>query len=139
MVGTYQDEEETLARIARAETLIALDGDQIVGTVSLYQPRPDNLLALGREKDVRWVGQFGVAPEWRGHGLGRRMHDQIEAIAREQGARRLALDTPQPAAGLISMYQNWGYRLAGECDWRPKTNFTSFVMVKAVGDERESS
>ena len=42
----------------------------------------------------------------------------------------MALDTAQPATALIAMYESWGYRVVGECDWRPVTNYTSVLMAR---------
>ena len=48
------------------------------------------------------------------------------------GATTLALDTAQPATALIAMYVSWGYRVVGECDWRPFTNYPSVVMAQPL-------
>lgn len=44
----------------------------------------------------------------------------------------MGLDTAQPASTLIAMYESWGYRVVGECDWRPLTNYTSVVMSRQL-------
>jgi hypothetical protein len=42
----------------------------------------------------------------------------------------MALDTSLPAHALIGLYERWGYRVVGRCDWRPDTNYESVVMAK---------
>jgi hypothetical protein len=54
------------------------------------------------------------------------------SIARERGASHMALDTAAPAAGLIAMYERWGYGVVGRHDWRPVTNYLSVVMNRAI-------
>jgi hypothetical protein len=44
----------------------------------------------------------------------------------------MALDTAEPAAGLIELYRHWGYEVVGTHDWRPHTNYVSVVMKRAI-------
>jgi hypothetical protein len=48
------------------------------------------------------------------------------------GGKTMALDTAAPARALIAMYEAWGYKVVGACDWRPDTNYTSVVMSLAL-------
>lgn len=47
----------------------------------------------------------------------------------------MALDTAQPATALIAMYESWSYRVVGECDWRPLTNYTSVLMERDLEEK----
>ena len=60
------------------------------------------------------------------------LHTHLLNVARQAGATTLALDTAQPATALIAMYESWGYRMVGECDWRPFTNYPSVVMAQPL-------
>ena len=53
-------------------------------------------------------------------------------VARRSGAAVMALDTAKPATGLIRLYEAWGYKVVGECDWRPDTNYESVVMARSL-------
>src|SRR5690242_13654265 len=47
------------------------------------------LVALRGERS--WIGGFGVSPELRGQGFGRKLISAAEAAARERGATRMQL------------------------------------------------
>jgi GNAT superfamily N-acetyltransferase len=85
-----------------------------------------------REPHTWSFGQFAVAPEHKGKGFGKQIHDFALGYAAAHGCTKMALHTAQPAAALIAMYQSWGYALVGTCDWRPHTNFLSVLMSKPL-------
>ena len=105
---------------------------QYVGTLTLRPPQPGSKVPLYREPSVYSLSQFCIAPEYKGHGLGRRLHDYTLDIALKLGANTVALDTAKPATSLIHLYEAWGYAVVGECDWRPHTNYVSVVMARAL-------
>lgn len=134
--GTHQTVEDTAKRFASGTGFVMLDGNRYVGTITLRPPQPESAVALYRDPSVWTLSQFCIAPAAKGLGYGRRLHDHATGVARHRGAATIALDTAQPAATLIAMYESWGYRIVGECDWRPLTNYTSVVMARPLtGDE----
>jgi len=130
--GTHQSVQDTAKRFASGTGLVMLEGDDYVGTITLRPPQPESAVALYRDPGVWTLSQFCIAPAAKGLGYGRRLHDHATAEARRAGATTIALDTAQPATALIAMYEAWGYRLVGECDWRPLTNYTSVVMSRPL-------
>lgn len=130
--GTHQTVEDTAQRLAAGTGLLMLQGDEYVATLTLRPPQPNSPVALYREPDVWTFGQFCVAPAAKGRGWGRQLHDHATELACQAGAKAMALDTAEPAAALIAMYQLWGYRVVGKCDWRPLTNYTSVVMSRSL-------
>lgn len=131
--GTHQTVEDTAKRLAAGTGLLMLQGEEYVATLTLRPPQPASPVALYREPEVWTFGQFCVAPAAKGRGCGRQLHDHATELARQAGAKFMALDTAQPASALIAMYESWGYRVVGECDWRPLTNYTSVVMSRPLG------
>jgi GNAT superfamily N-acetyltransferase len=131
--ATYQSEADTAERFASGSGLVAVDGEDYIGTITVRPPRAESPVVLYRQPTVWTVEQFCVAPAWQGTGLGRALHDEAVAIARRAGASALALDTAAAAHALIAMYERWGYRVVGECDWRPQTNYVSVVMSRDLG------
>lgn len=130
--ATYQTKEETTARIAGGECLVAsLDG-RIVGTVLFQDPARTGGHEWYDRAEVASFSQFAVEPALQGTGIGRALLDAVERRARASGARELALDTAKPATHLIEMYQHLGYRIVGEVDWRPATNYLSVTLSKAL-------
>lgn len=131
--GTHQTVEDTAKRLAMGWGLIMLDvREQYVATCTVRRHQPESPVPLYRDPGVVSLSQFCVAPECKGLGLGRLLHDHALSLAKRVGAHTLALDTAAPAKALIAMYEGWGYQLAGECDWRPHTNYPSVLMVHAL-------
>ena len=131
--ATHQSPEDTAKRLASGYGFVGeLDGN-VVATVALRRPEPESKVELLREASTWTFGQFAVAPEYKGQGLGKQIHDFALAYAAERGCTRMALHTAQPATALIAMYRSWGYELAGTCDWRPHTNYLSVLMCKKIG------
>lgn len=131
--ATHQTVDDTRQRFAQGVGFVALRADIYVGTVTLREPHRESPVPLYREPDV-WSGcQFAVEPDLRGLGIGRKLHDTAVAYARDHGARRIAFDTAKPAEALIRMYEGWGYRIVGEWDWQPFTNYESVVLAMDLG------
>lgn len=130
-VATYQDEAVTKRRLDRGFPIVMELAGRLIGTVTLYPPRPDALPAWYRRPDVYYFGQFGVLPEFKGKGLGRRLMQEVERRARARGAGHLALDTAEGAAHLIAWYERCGFRFVEHVQW-PVTNYRSVVMSKGL-------
>jgi predicted GNAT family N-acyltransferase len=80
--------------------LVAVADGRVVGTL--------RLLAAG---DVSRLGRMVVSPGLRGSGIGGRLLDLADEVAREMGHRRIALHAQVPALGV---YERAGYRRQGE-------------------------
>ncbi len=128
-VATWQDEEITRRRVGRGECLVAEVDGRIVGTLLLEYPARG--APYYESEGVAKFQQFGLEPGWQGRGIGRGLLERAEILARERGARELALDTAEGATHLIEMYERWGYRLVGEADWEV-TNYRSVIMSKEL-------
>lgn len=83
--------------------------DVICGSVQLVRP--------GRNAEatafVAQVTTFFLAPWARGHGLGRRMLEALEALASEEGFTMLQLDVRETQEHAIQLYEMSGYRRWG--------------------------
>jgi GNAT superfamily N-acetyltransferase len=81
-------------------SLVALDGGEAVGMAGLAV------------RGVRgWVSGFGVAPAWRGKGLGRRLMSALVERARAYGLRQLSLDVLAENAAAVRLYEGAGMRV----------------------------
>ncbi|MBV7540526.1 GNAT family N-acetyltransferase [Acidovorax sp. sic0104] len=130
--GTHQSVQDTAKRFASGTGLVMLEGNEYVGTITLRPPQPESPVALYRDCGVWTFCQFCISPDAKGRGYGAQLHAHATALAQRAGAKVMGLDTAQPAAALIAMYESWGYRIVGECDWRPLTNYTSVVMSRPL-------
>ena len=130
--GTHQSVQDTAQRFASGTGLVMLQGDEYLGTITLRPPQPQSTVALYRDPAVWTFCQFCTSPQAKGKGYGAQLHAHATEVARQAGAKVMGLDTAQPASALIAMYESWGYRTVGECDWRPLTNYTSVVMSRDI-------
>ncbi len=135
-LATHQGADVTRDRCARGETWLAVEGERIVGTITLEPPPAQVHPTAGGDfydqPGIAHFGQFAVDPALKGEGLGGRLMDRIESRAAALGACELALDTSVHAHGLIAMYERRGYRLVDTIDWRPAVNYPSVVLSKAL-------
>ncbi|KFN42298.1 hypothetical protein N790_11650 [Arenimonas malthae CC-JY-1] len=97
-------------RRGRPTTLVALDGDRLLGSVSLVDEDAPELNDVGDA----WLASLYVRPEARGQGLGARLVRECVALAAREGVRRLWLFTPEHA----SFYAALGWRPAGSATLR---------------------
>lgn len=127
--GTHQSVKDTEKRYSLGIGFIAEENGEYVGTATIRPPQQESKVELYRQQGVWSLSQFCISPSYKGKGYGKALHAYVATAAMEHGASVLALDTAEPAVGLIAMYQSWGYQIVGECDWRPHTNYTSLVMA----------
>ncbi len=128
-VATYQDVQTTSDRVAAGECFVAVECQDLVGTITLYQ-RGEGCATYDRE-DVAHFGQFGIEPSAQGKGVGRALLTKVEERARELGKTEIALDTSEQATHLIALYRRWGYAVVETIQW-PVTNYRSVVMTKRL-------
>ncbi|MCQ4161598.1 GNAT family N-acetyltransferase [Roseomonas sp. GC11] len=131
-MATHQSEAVTRERAETGECWVAVDAaGALVGTLLFKDAARTGGTPWLDRPEVAGFGQFAVAPEWQGTGLGARLMEIAERRARETGAREIALDTAEPAAHLIALYHRRGYRLVGHAQWA-HTNYRSVIMSKAL-------
>jgi GNAT superfamily N-acetyltransferase len=131
--ASYQDAAVTRRRAAKGECYLLLDGDRMIGTVTLVPPS-------ARHPDCDWydrpgvsvLGQFAIEPTHQGQGLGSRLMQFGEERASVLGASEVSVDTAEGAAHLIRFYEKRGYRQVGHTQWKP-TNYRSLLLSKRVG------
>jgi ribosomal protein S18 acetylase RimI-like enzyme len=111
------DWESYLERIAdvrgradRTTILVALDEGRIVGSATVelsgrVEPEDDPTLA----PDEAHIRMLGVAPNARKQGIGRRLMDASESLARARGKTVVTLHTTERMQAARSMYASLGY------------------------------
>lgn len=109
--GVDQVPEVTRQRIERGDCFVALSGQCIVGTITLYAPDQASDSRHYRDERVASVRQFAVDPLFQGRGLGSGMLKLAERWASRRGYAWLALDTPESASHLLDYYRSHGFRL----------------------------
>ena len=127
--ATHQTPFDTASRFAQGQGFVAEISGKPVGTITVRPSNRDSPIAFFREPNTWTFCQFGVLPEFRGAGIGRKLHSTAVSYAAHHGGKKMCLDTAAPAKDLIDMYLRWGYTIVGEADWRPTTNYLSIVML----------
>lgn len=91
-------------------TLVAMEGERLLGSVSLVEEDAPEL----RDQGDAWLASLYVLPEARGRGLGTRLVQALVAFAATQQIGRLWLFTPEHA----SFYARLGWRPQGSATLR---------------------
>ncbi len=94
--------EDHAQRRSLPTTLVLLDGEVLIGSVSLVLEDAPELCDHGSP----WLASLFVKPEARGHGFGAMLARAAVAKAAEQGIAELFLFTPEHAA----FYERLGWR-----------------------------
>ena len=130
-VASHQGVDVTRRRVATGVTVVALDGERVVGIVTVRDPGAKAGTPHYQRADVASFGQLAVRRSHQGRGIGSALLRFVEAIAQERGAAELALDTSEHAEQLIAMYEAHGYRFVEHAQW-DAVNYRSVVMSKAL-------
>lgn len=118
-------------RVAQGEVWVALDGDEIVGTV--WVPRPgERLSPLAREGELDFR-QLAVAPSARGQGVGEALTRHVLALARGRGARRVVMNSGPEMLGAHALYLKLGFRRLTEREHPVKVEPGRFLDLRAFG------
>ncbi len=129
--ATYQSADVTRERMNGDLSFVAVDDNEIVGTVTLYDQPYEDACPHYKDPTVARFGQFGIEPRLQHAGLGTRMMDLIEETAAELGFRELACDTAEGATHLVEWYHRRGYRFVEYVQW-DVTNYRSVVLSKRL-------
>lgn len=76
------------------------DGDNI---------RIISTVMVGYDGHRGWINYLAVHPEWRGHGVGRRMMERAEDLLRSRGCPKINLQVRQSNTRVIDFYRKIGY------------------------------
>lgn len=76
------------------------------------------------------IKRMWIAPDVRGLGLARRLLEELEAAARQSGAKRVVLDTNRTLTEAQAMYRKAGYREIARYN---DNNYADFFFEKELG------
>lgn len=124
--------EVTRQRVARGDCFVAVSGERIVGTITLYAPDLASDSRCYRDARVASARQLGVDPHFQGRGVGTALLHLAEHWARRHGYARLALDTPEPAGHLIDYYHRLCFRVVEMQQFLGRP-YRSVVFAKSLG------
>ena len=113
---------ETLSEKARRETaFLATENGRIVGCA----------FAQERKHDF-YVGKLAVDPEFQGRGLGGRLMQAVEELARRRGRKAIELQTRIELAGNHAAFARLGFRETGRTAHDGYDRPTSITLRKEL-------
>ncbi|WP_307456471.1 MULTISPECIES: GNAT family N-acetyltransferase [Microbacterium] len=122
---------DVAGRVAQGEVWVALDGDEIVGTV--WVPRPgERLSPLAREGELDFR-QLAVAPVARGRGVGEALTRHVLDLARERGVERVVMNSGPEMLGAHALYLKLGFRRLTEREQPVEVEPGRFLDLRAFG------
>ncbi|WP_081990080.1 MULTISPECIES: GNAT family N-acetyltransferase [Burkholderia] len=121
----------TRQRALAGECFVAVCNGHLVATMTLHTRDLSSPCELYRRANVATLRQFGVDPVWQGRGIGCSMLAFAAHWAAARGYRRLALDTPQPAAHLVEFYTRQGFRIVDVMHFSGK-GYDSAILSKST-------
>ena len=118
----HQLTPESIADKARAETLfLATDGRELVGCVFALHKR-----------DALYVGKLAVRTSRQGNGVGRRLMNAAEELARESGLEYLELSTRIELVENHAAFSAMGFVKTAETSHQGYDRPTSITMRKRL-------
>ena len=103
-----------LTRPTPVDAWVAVEGDELVGHVALHDTTSKPVMRLVAERRSAqppvYVARLLVDPDWRGHGLGRRLLEHARGAAVDAGHTPFldVVDAPATAAA-IGLYRSDGW------------------------------
>jgi [ribosomal protein S18]-alanine N-acetyltransferase len=94
--------EQELRGNRLARYVVARAGDAVVGFAGVW------LMV-----DDAHITTFGVHPDWRRQGVGRRMLLAVAELARQIGARRMTLEVRASNTAAQALYRGFGFDIVG--------------------------
>ncbi|WP_306362618.1 GNAT family N-acetyltransferase [Nocardia sp. CC227C] len=117
---------DTATRAAAAEVLVAVRGDELLGSVTVA--RPGTAFAdIARPGELEFR-MLAVAKRARGLGVGSALIDRVVEIARAEGRDGVVLTTMPTMADARRIYDRVGFVHVPERDWRTMAGTPLTVM-----------
>ncbi len=123
--------EVTRERAGEGTCVVLELGGRLVGTVTVRPGHRRSASRTYRTEGTWSFGQLAVEPGLQGLGLGDRLLEEVERLARATGATVLACDTAAPARRLVAWYVRRGYREVERVRWDGKT-YESLILAKPL-------
>ena len=102
LADTVLSHETLHLRLQQMHVLVATAAGNVVGTVAG--------VCNVEEGHLRGMA---VLPEWRGQGVAAKLLAAIEGLLRDDGCKRITLDTTLPLAPAMRFYEKNGYHRSG--------------------------
>lgn len=88
----------------------------------------ENLIGMVHDGEF-YISNVAIYPEFRAQSIGTKLILEVEKVAKEKGARKMALDVEVGNVGAIKLYSRLGYSITGECLVRLGGRFFHFYRM----------
>lgn len=128
-----EDVGNARGRAGLGTVLVALDGDEVVGSVTYARHgSPLAEVCAPGEAEFRMLG---VHPGARGRGVGEALVQACIDRARTDGARRLVLSTEPHSHAAHRIYRRLGFRREPALDWTPVPGVDLLVLALPLASD----
>ncbi|PYE47252.1 GNAT family N-acetyltransferase [Paenibacillus barcinonensis] len=104
-----KDIRESVDNPHLTELWIARIDEQIVGTVQLFETAHKAYPNFELPIDYPFIRLLGVAPDWRGHGIARKLLQRCVESTKEMGKTAVYLYTGGQMLNAIRLYERFGF------------------------------
>jgi ribosomal protein S18 acetylase RimI-like enzyme len=126
----YTETLRVLGTDGTGEILAAVDGDAVLGTVTLqHWPNAGQVVRGAGEAEVR---ALAVAPQAQRRGVGRALLRAVTERAARAGVRHLALCTQPTMRAAQRLYDAEGFIRLPDRDWSPVPGFTLIAYGRVL-------
>jgi GNAT superfamily N-acetyltransferase len=125
-----QDVSVTIQRAQAGDCFVVVSDTKLIGTMTLYASDSESACGHYHRRDVATIRQLAIDPSWQNRGIGKSLLAFAEHWAATRGYAELALDTPYPAAHLVSFYRAQGFRIVDAVRFKGKV-YESAILSKA--------
>ena len=125
--GYVEKLADTARRAREAEVWVAVDGEQVLGSVTFAMPgSPYREIARDDEGEFRMLA---VDPAARGRGVGRALVELCLRRSREQGYAGVRMSTMDLMTSAHRVYERLGFARAPDDDWSPEPGVSLLAYV----------
>lgn len=125
---------DVAGRAAEATVLVAHDGPELLGTVTVATQGGPYAEQAGPGEAV--VRMLVTTPAGRGRGVGAALVQACLDAARADGCTRVRLSTQPGMASAHRLYERFGFRRVPQDDWRPVPHLLLLAYALELPAER---
>ena len=122
--------EEIEKKVSSGQCFVAMDGDKVVGTLSVARKNKNTWFAHGK---VLYYMLLGILPEYQGKGIYRKLIAAREEYAKANRLEVTYMYTAEQNKKMQQLAQKEGFRLVSYAVF-PKTDYYSVALVKWQGE-----
>lgn len=134
-LASHQDSSVTKDRIEKGQCFVVSHENKLIATITYYSPSQASGNEWYDQDFVASYGQFAVDSKFQNTGIGGKLIEFVEDLARSDNAKEIAVDTAEGAEELIAYYSKRDYKFVGHTQWK-ETNYRSVLLSKTLSHSK---